>query len=185
MHGGYVMMPAILVLTVFASALAAALATYYLNISKDRLVFLGRKSEELYCTIEALDFELSQFFGKRYSLVGAVHPTGDTEGLHRTSTYFATARMLVGLYFPALSPNLMRVCAAAATAQRKLEALEDAPEISQTDYLETLDASVCDLKDALAAFKVATLTTGRKANGRKFFALSPRAPEPAGAMVVR
>lgn len=171
------MTPAILVLTVLASAIAAGIATYCLNISKERLLFVGQKSEELYSTVEALDFELSCFYGKQYSLVGEGPRAVDVENLHRANAYFATARMLVGLYFPALSPNLARASAAAATAQRSLETLEDAPQSSRTHLTEALDGSVCDLKDALDALKAAILTAARIVNKRKFFALSWRSSD--------
>jgi len=170
---------------VLASAIAAALATYYLNISKERLWFLGQKSEELYCTVEALDCELSYFYAK-YSLVGETQQAVSREGLHRASAYFATSRMLVGLYFPALSHDLTRARAAAATAQRSLETLQGgASESGRIVLAETLDDSVCDLKDALDALKAAILTKGRIANNRKFFALSWRSPATSERRVLR
>ena len=172
---------ALLVLTVVASASAAGAATYFLNISKERLLFVGRKSEELYCTLEALDFDLSAFYSKRYALVGE---TGRSEGqakgmehLHRASACFATARMLIGLYFPTLAPDLARVSAAATTAQHGLESLEQAAQSGRAPRIEALDAAVCDLKDAIDALKAAALVTARRANHRKFFALSWRSPE--------
>jgi hypothetical protein len=171
------MTPAIMILTVLSSAIAAGAATYYLNISKERLLFVGQKSEELYRTIEALDFELSCFYGKCYSLVGEARRAAGTEHLHGAKAYFAATRMLVGLYFPALMTALTRASAAAATAERCLETLEDAPESGRRHLLEALDTSVCELKDALDALKAAILTTGRSANERKFFALSWRSME--------
>jgi hypothetical protein len=166
------MTPAILVLTVLASAIAAGVATYCLNISKERLLFVARKSEELFCTIEALDHELSCFYGARYSLVDAARCTTGIEHLQQANACFATARMLVGLYFPMLMPDLARANAAAATAWRSLETLESAPEPHRRALLEALDASVCDLKDALDALKSATLVTGRATNQRALFAFS-------------
>jgi hypothetical protein len=171
------MTPAILILTVLTSAIAAGVVTYCLNISKERLLFIGRKSEELYCVVEALDFELSRFYGLRYSLVGGARRPGDIENLHRANADFATTRMLIGLYFPALWPHLARASAAAATAQSSLEALEDAPQSGRAPEIEGLDASVCELKDALDGLKTAILTAGHIANKRKFFALSSRSSE--------
>jgi hypothetical protein len=168
---------ALLVLTVVASAIAAGAATYFLNISKERLLFVGRKSEELYCTLEALDVDLSAFYSKRYSLVGASEERTGIEHLHRAKAYFATVRMLIGLYFPNLAPDLARVSAAAVTAQHGLEGLEHAAQSGRAQPIEALDAAVCDLKDAIDGLKAAVLTTGRRANDRKFYAFSWRSPE--------
>jgi hypothetical protein len=175
----------LLVLTVVASAIAAGAATYFLNISKERLLFVGRKSEELYCTLEALDGDLSAFYRKRYALVGemgqgAGQVAGQVTGiehLHRANAYFATVRMLIGLYFPTLAPDLARVSAAALTARHGLESLEEAAQSGRAPRIEALDAAVCDLKDAIDALKAAALTTGRRANERSFFALSWRSPQ--------
>jgi len=124
-----------------------------------------------------LDFELTCFYSRRYSLIGdAQRPVGTAE-LQRANGHFATARMLVGLYFPALGPDLARASAAAATALRSLEILEEAPEADHMHLIESLDSSVCDLKDALDALKTAILGMGRIANKRKFFAFSWQSPQ--------
>ncbi len=171
------MTPMMLMLAVLMNATAAGLATYFLNASKERILFLGRKFEELYCTVEALDCELSYFYAK-YSLVGDTQQVAGREGLHRASAYFATSQMLVGLYFPTLLHHLARARAAAATAERSLGSLErGASESGRMALAEALDDSVCDLKDALDALKAAILAKGRVANNRKIFALSWRSPE--------
>ena len=173
------MTPAILILTVLTSAIAAGAVTYFLNVSKERLFFIGRKSEDLYCTVEALDAEISSFYAKRYALVGSSdHPAG-SENLHRANGHFATARMLVGLYFPALSLDLARAGAAAATAQRSLDTLEHAAEANPGHLLEALDAAVCDLKDSLDALKSAILTRGPAGKGRALFGPSKQRQDEA------
>jgi hypothetical protein len=168
------MTPAILILKVFMSGIAAGVATYWLNISKERLLFLGQKSEELYRTLEAVDFELSCFYSKRYSLVGGSPGTAGAENMQRAKAHFATVRMLIGLYFPALTTALSRACAAASTAQRSLEALEVALEAEPRHLINELDVSVCEMKDSFDALKGAVLAAGRAANQRKFFAPNAR-----------
>ena len=127
-------------LTVLLSAAAAGCATYRLNVSKERLWFTGRKAEELYCVVEALERELSNLFGSRYSLLGDERPASgpDKEDLQRAGAHFVTAKMLVGFYFPSLSPALARAIAAVTTAHAGLKAWEEAGKAERDRQLIAL-----------------------------------------------
>lgn len=167
------MTPTIL-LTVIMSGIAAGFAAYFITISKERLWFFGRKTEELYCTVEAVDCELSSFYSQCL-LLGEIQPTRDRQALARAKAYFATLQMLIGLYFPTLSHDLARATAAAATAQRSLEVLDrGVSESGRIALAEALDDAVCNLKDALEALKAAILSKAQLAHKRKFLSLWSR-----------
>ncbi len=167
------MTPTIL-LTVAMSGIAAGFAAYFITISKERLWFFGRKTEELYCTVEALDCELSGFYSQCL-LLGEVQPTRDPQALARAKAYLATSQMLIGLYFPTLSHDLARATAAAATAQHSLEILDrGASESGRIALAEALDDAVCNLKDSLEALKGAILSKAQIARNRRFLWLWSR-----------
>jgi hypothetical protein len=154
---------AYLVLTVVLSAIAAGCSTYYLNVSKDRLWFKHRKAEELYCTVQSLDRELSSFFGTRYSLMGDNTPSSgpEKEALRRAGEHLVTAKMLIGFYFPSISSALARTIAAVASAHQSLKALEAAHTEDRQKLLAVLDNAVVMLKDALEGLEASIIDIDR------------------------
>lgn len=150
-------------LTLLASSILAALVTYRMNESKDRRWFMGRKAEELYCAAEAIDREVSKYFGSKYAFgaVGRAKAGDDEFALMKIGTEFVNAKMLIGFYFPTLSPDLARPIAALTTAVGSLKEWEMADASGQEQQLHRLDADVASLKDALEAFKAAILRAGR------------------------
>ncbi len=169
---------AFLVLTVLLSSAAAGCATYRLNVSKEQLWFTGRKAEELYCVVEALERELSNLFGSRYSLLGDERRASgpQREDLQKAGAHFVTAKMLVGFYFPTLAPALARALAAVTTAHAGLGTWEEAAKAERDRHLIGLDNAVTELKDALEALKAAVIEKGRLAHlGSPFARLWPPA----------
>jgi hypothetical protein len=153
----------LLMFTVLLSAAAAGLSTYYLNISKERLCFLGRKSEELYIEVEALDSALCRFFEESYSLVGDAPqaPVLHSDASTVAGRHFATIKMLIGFYFPSLTTGLARALAATTTAQHALTLLEHSGQAESERALEAADCAICDVKDAFEDLKAAILREGR------------------------
>lgn len=174
---------AFLLLTVLLSSAAAGCATYRLNVSKERLWFTGRKAEELYCVVEALERELSNLFGSRYSLLGDDRRASgpEKEDLQRAGAHFVTAKMLVGFYFPSLSSALARAIAAVTTAHASLRTWEEAGKAERDHHLITLDNAVTELKDALEALKAAVIEKGRLAYVGSSFALAWRSTKARNA----
>jgi hypothetical protein len=152
---------AVLLLTIVLSAISAGLATYCLNVCKERLSFRAKKAEEAYCAAELLEARLTRFFESRYELVETgLHPTfsEDTESV---GDVFVRLKMLVGFYFPALSLSFSRAASAAATSYRSLKAFDAAIDGGERQsQVSQLDAAVVEMKDALNALKNAILAAG-------------------------
>lgn len=169
-----------MLITVIVSAVMAGLVTYKINVSRESQCFIGRKAEELYCSAESIDRELSRFFGERYSLVQSdrrAAACGDDD-LQRAGLKLVNAKMLVGFYFPALSPALARTIAAVTTAHVSLRLWEEALSPGRDALLAGLDKDIVALKDALEAFKAAIIDNGRSASQRAAFALFRRPVKP-------
>jgi hypothetical protein len=160
------MILASLFMTIILSAVAAAMITFRINESRESKHFIGKKAEELYCSAEAVDRELSRYFGDRYSILGFNQRGAglETDALQRAGAKLVEAKMLVGFYFPALSSTLARTIAAATTAHASLRAWERSDEVVSDELLVRLDKDIVDLKDALESFKGAIIDDGRGLN---------------------
>ncbi|MGD0642027.1 MAG: hypothetical protein ABSC22_14870 [Roseiarcus sp.] len=171
---------ALMLVTIIISAVMAGLVTYKMNESKETQFFVGKKAEELYCSVEEIDRELSRFFGDRYSLVGAYRrgAAASNDDLQRAGIKLVAAKMLVGFYFPSLSPALARTIAAVTTAHASLGFWETAGESAGDDLLVRLDKDIAALKDALDAFKTAIIENGRTASLRGPFRALARPAKP-------
>lgn len=171
---------ALMLITIIISAVMAGLVTYKINESRESQLFVGKKAEELYFSVEAIDRELSQFFGDRYSLVGSYRrgASSSNDDLQRAGIKLVNAKMLVGFYFPALSPALALTIAAVTTAHASLGVWETAGESAGDDLLVGLDKDIVALKDALEAFKAAIIETGRTASRRRPLATLTRPAKP-------
>lgn len=157
---------ALLFITIIVSAVMAGLVSYRVNEFRDGKQFIGAKAEELYCHAEAIDRELSRFFGDRYALINSAQRAagaGD-EALEKAGAVLVNAKMLVGFYFPSLAPALARTIASVTTAHGALHRWERARAGAARDELViALDRDVAALKDALESFKAAIIETGRAA----------------------
>lgn len=178
-------------LTLLASSILAALVTYKVNESQDRRWFMGRKAEELYCSVEALDRELSKYFGSQYAF-GAIEGQDaklevrtEGSGLSAVGAELVNAKMLIGFYFQSLTPVLARTIAAVTTAVNSLEQWKKLAASERDIQLVRLDTDVAALKDSLEAFKSAVIIAGRPANIRSGFTMLRRAGAPQGGRVLR
>jgi hypothetical protein len=161
---GDAMGPELFLLTILFSAAAAGISTYCLNCSKETKSFWGRKAEELYLEVDMLDRALVNFFDQSYSLVEASSKLteADEAALAKAGVHFARIKMLTGFYFPAHSAALARAIAATATAHRALRGAQGAKEGDKAGLIESVDAAVCEVKDALDDLKTAILNHGRE-----------------------
>jgi hypothetical protein len=172
---------ALMFITIIISAVMAGLVSYKVNESREGKCFIGKKAEELYCHAEAIDRELSRFFGDRYVLVDSARrgvAPGD-EALHHAGLLLVNAKMLVGFYFPALAPALARTIAAVATAHGSLRLWERAGAEARDDLLIALDRDVAALKDALESLKAAIIESGRASGQPAPFVVFRRPSKPA------
>jgi hypothetical protein len=150
---------AFMLVTAGLSAVMAGLVTYKVNESKEARSFRGRKAEELYRAVEALDRELSRFFEGRCTIADSNRRAG---GSSDDALQIAGAT-LVGFYFPGLSSALARCIAAVATAHASLRLWENASAGRRDDLLVGLDRDVVAVKDSLESFKAAIINHGRAA----------------------
>jgi len=170
----------IMLSTIIVSSIAAGLVTYKINESKENQCFIGKKAEELYCSAESIDRELSRFFEARYSISGSVQRNAEAgnDAWQTARIKLVNAKMLVGFYFPSLSPGLARTAAAVTTAHTSLRVWEKAGSSGDDNLLIGLDKDIVALKDALESFKAAIIETGRTANSRRPFAVFQRPAKP-------
>ncbi|MGD0561915.1 MAG: hypothetical protein ABSA66_02395 [Roseiarcus sp.] len=170
---------AFLLITIIISSVMAGLVTYKVNESRESQCFIGKKAEELYCSAESIDRELSRFFGDRYSIIGPDQRgagSGD-DALQRAGLQLVNAKMLVGFYFSSLSPALARTIAAVTTAHASLRLWEKAGSSGGDNLLIGLDKDIVALKDALEAFKAAIIENGRSATSHRALFVAFRRPE--------
>jgi hypothetical protein len=178
----------LMLLTALLSAAGAGVSTFYLNASKDAMTFWGKKAEELYTEAELVDRTLSRYFEEGYSFVQK--PTQgssfDEKALENAGGHFASIKMLVGFYYPALTSPLTRAISATATAHRMLRGACSAQQQDRDALLESLDSAVCEVKDALEALKDGILKEGRILSSGKFSALlwRPLKPTSAGGRIL-
>jgi hypothetical protein len=170
---------AFMLITAGLSAVMAGLVTYKVNESKEARSFRGRKAEELYCAVEALDRELSRFFDGSCTIVDSRRRAGGSsdEAPQIAGARLVDAKMLVGFYFPGLSLALARCIAAVATAHASLRLWENAGAGNRDDLLVGLDRDVVAVKDSLESFKAAIIENGRAINqpARRFALRRPAA----------
>ncbi len=170
---------AVLLLTIILSAVSAGLATYRLNVCKERLSFRAKKAEEAYCAAEMLESKLTSFFEGRYSLLGISSQTPISEEMESVGECFAKLKMLIGFYFPALGSSFFQATSATATAYRSLKAFETAIDGKERQQqAQLLDATVVDLKDALDALKNNILAVGCKDQEMRPFTFFQRPAKP-------
>jgi hypothetical protein len=152
-------------ITIIVSAVMAGAVSYRVNQSREGKCFLGKKAEDLYRHVDAIDRELSRFFGDRYALVGSARSdvSSDDAALENAGVILVNAKMLVGFYFPTLSQALARTIAAVTTAHGALRRWECAGPDARDDLVIALDRDVAALKDALESFKAAIIESGRAA----------------------
>ena len=97
-------------MTLVASVILAAYVTYKMNESRDLRWFMGKKAEELYCSAEAIDREVSKYFGSKYSFsaICGEKLENEQEALIKIGGELVNSKMLIGFYFQSLSPALAR-----------------------------------------------------------------------------
>jgi hypothetical protein len=152
---------AVLLLTVVLSAISAGVATYRLNVCKERLSFRAKKAEEAYCAAELLESKLTRFFESRYSLVDTGQGQVFAEDMDSIGDVFVRLKMLIGFYFPTLSASFSRAASAAGTSYQSLKAFDNAATREERQrQANLLDTTVVDLKDALEFLKGDILAAG-------------------------
>ena len=138
----------------------SALAAYAINVSSERLWLRSKKSEELYYKAEETYLELSNYFRAHYDMSRNVVNQNNARDVAAINRHLVDLKILVGIYFPALGPQLNGCVSAMATAFDMLRLAEAAPAPHLDQAFQSLDYAVSNVRDMFDRFKIAILADG-------------------------
>lgn len=147
------------ILGVFVVTLSAV-ATYAINISRERLWLLSQKTEEIYFKSDELCYQLMFFFQNRYDLVQQTTFPREPQDIRALNRQLSELNVLVGLYLPALEGPLSAVLAAASSAFHWLGVAETCEIADKEHALHSLDFSVSETRTAFERLKKEALKVG-------------------------
>jgi hypothetical protein len=141
--------------------ISSAMASYFMGVSKERLWLRSKKSEELYHKAEETHLDLYNFFKQNYEISRSVVRQNDGRDIAMINRHIVDLKILVGIYFPSLGPQLSQTVSATATAFDMLRLLQTSDETNRERAFEALDYAVSNLKDSFDRFKAGVLAAGR------------------------
>jgi hypothetical protein len=148
-------------LEVVACAAAAGLTNYLILERRESRRFASGKAEELYNLVETYEQGLVAYFAKTCSLIvdGCPYlPNAEAQGAKLMGDS-ARARMLIGLYFPTLWPQVKRADVAVAstlTAMRRYQANRQ-----EENALLSLEQTLIDMRETFETLKHAVVMEHR------------------------
>ena len=148
-------------LEVVACAAAAGLTNYWMLERREAHRFASGKCEELYNLVETYEQGLIAYFAKNCSLIvdGCPYlPTAEAAD-GKLMGDSARTRMLISLYFPALSPQVKRADVAVATtltAMRRYQANH-----KEESALLSLEQTLFEMRETFDALKHAVVMAHR------------------------
>ncbi len=140
---------------------SSALVTYAISISRERLWLRSKKSEELYHKAEETYLDLCNYFRAHYEMSRTVVNQNNSRDIAAINRHIVDLKILVGIYFPALGPQLNGCVHATATAFDMLRLAEAADETNRDRAIHSLDFAVSSVKESFDQFKAGILTCGR------------------------
>ncbi|MBB4199500.1 hypothetical protein CCR94_01415 [Rhodoblastus sphagnicola] len=161
----------LLILSVVGSS---AIVTYLISISRERLWLRSQKSEELYRRAEKTYVDGLSFFRTRYDMTqNKTFPRANDE-MAALNENVSELNILVGLYFPALGPQLAAATNSLAVAFDRLRLAEASDLKNRERALDDLDLAVGGIREAFDHFKAAALSRGRIDRHKPAGAAAPR-----------
>ncbi|MCW2318256.1 hypothetical protein SAMN06265338_11569 [Rhodoblastus acidophilus] len=148
-------------LLIFSVVGGSAAVTYWISISRERLWLRSQKTEELYRRAEKTYVDSIAFFRARYDLSQARTFSRNAGELDALNTDVSELNILVGLYFPALAPQLAAATNSLAVAFDRLRLAQAADLNNREHALDDLDLAVGGIREAFDQFKAAALRGGR------------------------
>jgi hypothetical protein len=139
----------------------SAAAAYFISISRERLWLQSQKSEELYRRAEKTYVDGMAYFRARYDLAQARTFPRVADDLAALNDDVSELNILVGLYFPALGPQLAAATNSLAVAFDSLRLAEAADLNNRERALDTLDLAVGGIREAFDQLKSGALRRGR------------------------
>ena len=148
-------------LLMLSAVCGSAAAAYFISISRERLWLRSQKSEDLYRRAEKTCVDGLCYFRGRYDLTqGRTFPRAPDD-LATLNDDVSELNILVGLYFPALGPQLAAATNTLAVAFDSLRLAEAADINNRERALDNLDLAVSAIRDAFDQLKNAALRCGR------------------------
>jgi len=148
-------------LEVVACAAAAGLTNYWMLERREAHRFASVKCEELYNLVEAYEQGLVAYFAKTCSLIvdGCPYlPNAEAAGTKLMGDS-ARTRMLISLYFPALSPQVKRADVAVASTLSAMRCYQAGSQ--EESGLLSLEQSLFDMRETFEALKHAIVMAHR------------------------
>ncbi len=140
---------------------SSALVTYAISVSRERLWLRSKKSEELYHKAEEAYLDLCNYFRAHYELSRTVVNQNNARDIAAINRHIVDLKILVGIYFPSLGPQLNGCISASATAFDMLRLAEAADETNRDEALHSLDFAVSNIEALFDRFKAGVLICGR------------------------
>ncbi len=159
------MNPVLIFTAMLCVVAGSAAATYFISISRERLWLRSQKAEELYRMAEKTFVDGSSFFRARYDQSQMkVFPCLGQE-LAPLNADVAELNILVGLYFPALAPQLATATNTLAVAFDMFRLAQAADMSNRERALHNLDLAAANIREGFDQFKTAVLSAGRVERG--------------------
>jgi len=124
--------------------------TYFICVSRERLWARAEKAEAFYCKAESLSFAMGKLFAAHYDYDkrSVVRDEAcDHRAIHQQ---LIDLRLLAGLYFPSLQPDVAEVEMALSSA---FSVLRLAEKVDEDDVDKALDALRTSSEIVAASFK--------------------------------
>ena len=139
----------------------SAVVTFFVSRSHERLWLRSQKAEDLYRMSERTFVDTVAFFRARYDQAQMkVFPCAGNE-LAPINGDIAELNILVGLYFPVLTPQLATATNAVAAAFDMFRLAQASDETNRERALDNLDMAVGNVRTSFDQFKSAVLSAGR------------------------
>jgi hypothetical protein len=155
------------VIAVLISAAAAGWTALRAVERRDSRARVAAQAEELYALVESFDQSLTAYFSRSRAILveGLDAAPLEEAGWLDMRRDTARARTLVGLYFPALWPQVRRADATLSQAVGALRRCE--ADRGDTRGVRGLDRALDELKDAMEALKGGVVAAHRVSESRR------------------
>jgi len=134
--------------------------TYFICVSRERLWVRAEKAEEFFCKAESLAFAMRNLFAAHYDYNKRIvvrDQACDHRAIHQQ---LIDLRLLAGLYFPSLQPQVAEVEMTLSSAFSVLRLTEKVDEEDVDQMLEALKNSAEIVAASFKNLGAAVLTAG-------------------------
>jgi hypothetical protein len=151
---------AVIVLSGMFVVAASAIVTYAISVSRERLWLRSKKAEDLYYKAEETYLDLCNYFRAHYDTSRTIVNQNNARDIAAINRHIVDLKILVGIYFPVLGPQLHGCVSALATAFDMLRLAEAADDTNLDRAFHSLDFAVGNVKDSFDRLKLGILASG-------------------------